>query len=73
MKKLILISSLFISTVIFGQTGKKLPQNIIQITYVQVENKDFSEFESKELNHWSKVSDNAIKNGKQVGWAFLDS
>ena len=71
MKKLILISSLFISTVLFGQTGKKLPQNIIQITYVQVENEDFSEFESKELNHWSKVSDNAIKNGKQVGWAFF--
>ena len=71
MKKLILISSLLISGLVFSQTGKKLPQNIIQITYVQVENEDFSEFESRELNHWSKVSDNAIKNGKQVGWAFF--
>ena len=71
MKKLILISSLVISGLVFSQTGKKLPQNIIQITYVQVENEDFSEFESRELNHWSKVSDNAIKNGKQVGWAFF--
>jgi hypothetical protein len=71
MKKLILISSLLISTLVFSQTGKKLPQNVIQITYVQVENEDFTEFESRELNHWSKVSDNAIKNGKQVGWAFF--
>ena len=71
MKKLLLISSLLISGLVFSQTGKKLPQNIIQITYVQVENENFSEFESRELNHWSKVSDSAIKNGKQVGWAFF--
>ncbi|MDG1762881.1 MAG: hypothetical protein P8H38_06510 [Flavobacteriaceae bacterium] len=71
MRKIILISGLLISTLVFSQAGKKLPQNIIQITYVQVEHEDFAEFESRELNHWSKVSDKAIKSGNQVGWAFF--
>lgn len=68
MKKIILSILLLVS--VFGYC-QSTSQNIIQMTYVRVDQKDFEEFESRELNHWSKVSESAIKNGDQVIWAFF--
>jgi len=63
MKKIILLSYFF-STVMFGQ-------NVIEINYRHVPKEHIAEFEAKEMNHWSKVKQNAIDNGDMLATAFF--
>jgi hypothetical protein len=64
MKKLLLLSLLFITTVIFGQ-------NIVHIQYRHVPNENVAEFEALELDYWSKIKKKAIENGHMSASAFF--
>ena len=41
------------------------------ITYIKVSPEKISEFERLENNYWSKIANQNIKNGKQLGWALM--
>jgi hypothetical protein len=64
MKTLFYVSFFFMSLSMMGQ-------NIIEIHYRHVASENIAEFESKEMNHWSKVKQNAIDNGKLLATAFF--
>lgn len=64
MKKLLLLSLIFISSISFAQ-------NIVHIQYRYVDSENVAEFESLETKYWSKIKKNAIENGKMSASAFF--
>jgi hypothetical protein len=66
MKKLLLLSLLFVTTIALGQ-------NIVHIQYRYVASENVAEFEALETEHWSKIKKNAIKNGNMLVSNFFSS
>lgn len=66
MKKLFLLSLLFVTTIALGQ-------NIVHIQYRYVASENVAEFEALETEHWSKIKKNAIENGNMLVSAFFQS
>ena len=65
MKKIHYLIPLFlVSFLMFGQ-------NVVEIHYRHVPAEHIAEFEAKEMNHWSKVKQNAIDNGNLLATAFF--
>jgi hypothetical protein len=65
MKKIHYLIPLFlVSFLMFGQ-------NVVEIHYRHVPAEHISEFEAKEMDHWSKVKQNAIDNGNLLATAFF--
>ena len=65
MKKIHYLILLFlVSFLMFGQ-------NVVEIHYRHVPAEHIAEFEAKEMNHWSKVKQNAIDNGDLLATAFF--
>lgn len=64
MKKLFLLSLLFVTTIALGQ-------NIVHIQYRYVASENVAEFEALETEHWSKIKKNAVENGNMLVAAFF--
>ena len=64
MKKLFLLSLLFVKTIALGQ-------NIVHIQYRYVASENVAEFEALETEHWSKIKKNAVENGNMLVAAFF--
>ncbi|MDG1342060.1 MAG: hypothetical protein P8P72_03450 [Flavobacteriaceae bacterium] len=64
MKKFFSLFSFLFATVLFSQ-------NVVEIHYRHVPAEHIAEFEAKEMDHWSKVKQNAIDNGDLLATAFL--
>ncbi|MDB4036630.1 hypothetical protein N9473_00980 [Polaribacter sp.] len=64
MKKLFLLSLLFVTIITLGQ-------NIVHIQYRYVASENVAEFETLETEHWSKIKKNAIENGNMLVSAFF--
>jgi hypothetical protein len=64
MKKLFLLSLLFVTTITLGQ-------NIVSVQYRYVASDDVAEFEALETEYWSKVKQNAVDNGNMLTAAFF--
>ena len=64
MKKLLFLSLALYSFLTFGQ-------NVVVIEYRHVESEDIAEFESKEMNYWTKVKQKGIDDGYMLASAFF--
>ena len=62
MKKLLIL--LFISTITANA-------QYFSVSYVMVAPEDVEDFERKEMNYWSKVAKQNVKDGKQAGWLLM--
>jgi hypothetical protein len=64
MKNLYFIFLFLFTTFIFSQ-------NVVEIHYRHVPSQHIAEFEAKEMDHWSKVKQNAIDSGDLLATAFF--
>ena len=64
MKNLYFIFLFLFTTFIFSQ-------NVVEIHYRHVPSQHITEFEAKEMDHWSKVKQNAIDSGDLLATAFF--
>lgn len=64
MKKLFSLFTLLFTSLLFSQ-------NVVEIHYRHVPSEHIAEFEAKEMNHWSKVKQNAIDKGNLLATAFF--
>ena len=58
-------------TFLFLCTTLIFSQNVVEIHYRHVPSQYIAEFEAKEMDHWSKVKQNAIDNGDLLATAFF--
>jgi hypothetical protein len=64
MKKFFSLFSFLVASILFSQ-------NVVEIHYRHVPAEHIAEFETKEMDHWSKVKQNAIDNENLLATAFF--
>lgn len=63
MKKTLFLLAILFSTLSFSQ-------RVFEISFRHVPIENMDEFENLEINYWSKVVSDGIKNGQQISWSL---